>query len=303
MRAKFFLGLLLYFCFAFDHNHAQSKDTAFYLWTKDNPIQEELLFLDTESISMSNFRTLQPTKLLVHGFNDDGKCRWVKLTRDSFLAMEDVNVISLDWEALAGMDYFEAASNSRQVGFVLGDFISLLVESVGVPWENLHVIGFSLGAQTVGHAGHYLNGQLPRITGIDPAGFLFHTSPEEERLSKEDAQFVDIIHTAGLWIGTDEQIGHVDFYPNGGKAPQPNCENEDIGLGCSHQRGPDLFAESITSNFSFRAVRCTSWENFQSGLCDGEQDNFLGNSANPQYPGMFFLKTNGQSPFAIDHEK
>lgn len=96
--------------------------------------------------------------------------------------------------------------------------------------------------------------RTPKITG-----FLFHSEPKEGKLSEDDAQFVDVIHTAGLWIGTDEkvkilffwqnipislilnqlQVGHVDFYPNGGKAPQPGCEHEDsFGLDCSHARAP-----------------------------------------------------------------
>ena len=96
-------------------------------------------------------------------------------------------------------------------------------------------------------------------------GFLSHTAPPEEKLSPDDAQFVDVIHSAGLWMGTDEKVyyikypsivpnyffllffflffckkvGQVDFYPNGGQAHQPGCENEDpLGLGCSHARAP-----------------------------------------------------------------
>ena len=37
-------------------------------------------------------------------------------------------------------------------------------------------------------------------------GFLFHTVPPSEKLSTEDAKFVDVIHSAGLWIGTDEVV-------------------------------------------------------------------------------------------------
>ena len=37
-------------------------------------------------------------------------------------------------------------------------------------------------------------------------GFLSHTAPPEEKLSPDDAQFVDVIHSAGLWMGTDEKV-------------------------------------------------------------------------------------------------
>ena len=41
-------------------------------------------------------------------------------------------------------------------------------------------------------------------------------------------------------------MGQVDFYPNGGMAPQPGCENEDpLGIDCSHARAP----VSFLSNF------------------------------------------------------
>ena len=35
---------------------------------------------------------------------------------------------------------------------------------------------------------------------------MFHTLPDDEKLSKESAKFVDVIHAAGLWIGTDEVV-------------------------------------------------------------------------------------------------
>ena len=34
-------------------------------------------------------------------------------------------------------------------------------------------------------------------------GPMFHTVPHEERLSPEDAELVDVIHTAGRWLGMD----------------------------------------------------------------------------------------------------
>ena len=153
-------------------------------------------------------------------------------------------MISVDWATLAGpQPFYEiAAANTKPVGYLAADFISYLVDIFDASsLEDFHPVGFSLGGQVVGHLGYRLNGTLPRITGLDPAGPLFHTVPPNERLDKSDADFVDVVHTAGLWIGTDETVGHVDFYPNGGHAPQPGC-HDDIGLGCSHQRAPVTFA-------------------------------------------------------------
>ena len=55
------------------------------------------------------------------------------------------------------------------------------------------------------------------------------------RLDPTDALFVDVIHSAGRWVGDDDVLGHVDFFPNGGRAPQPGCANkESFDLTCSH---------------------------------------------------------------------
>ena len=32
---------------------------------------------------------------------------------------------------------------------------------------------------------------------------MFHLAPPEERLDADDAELVDVIHTAGRWIGMD----------------------------------------------------------------------------------------------------
>ncbi len=147
----------------------------------------------------------------------------------------------MDWRKLANTYpfYNKAAANTKPVGYYTADLINSLVRQRGANLSQIHPIGFSLGAQVAGHLGYKLTGLtglLPRITGLDPAGFLFHNVPPSERLDPSDAAFVDVIHSAGLWIGMDEAVGHVDFYPNQGHHPQPGCEDEGFGLDCSHQR-------------------------------------------------------------------
>lgn len=57
---------------------------------------------------------------------------------------------------------------------------------------------------------------------MDPASPGFECIPiQKDRLNKEDAEFVDVIHTAGGTLGFLDSMGHVDFFPNGGIAPQP----------------------------------------------------------------------------------
>lgn len=92
--------------------------------------------------------------------------------------------------------------------------------------------------------------KLGRITGLDPASPCFyHFNPSGPKfaggtlrsLSKTDARFVDVIHTNGGQLGVKEEIGHYDFYPNGGEE-QPGCGDN---MKCSHERAPKLFAETI----------------------------------------------------------
>jgi hypothetical protein len=69
--------------------------------------------------------------------------------------------------------------------------------------------------------------------GLDPAGPLFEGYDTSVRLDKSDANYVDVIHSNGEAIyvggfGIAEPIGHVDFYPNGGRA-QRGCSNIVVG--------------------------------------------------------------------------
>lgn len=61
---------------------------------------------------------------------------------------------------------------------------------------------------------------------LDPAGPSFYDSDLPDRLDASDALFVDVLHTDGAsriisGFGHLDELGHVDFYPNGGSA-QPS---------------------------------------------------------------------------------
>ena len=92
---------------------------------------------------------------------------------------------------------------------------------------SINRLGHSLGAHTCGYASNAINNKMNRISGLDPAGPLFAGKRTVVRLDRDDADFVDVIHSntevaLGLGLGTVDESGDVDFYVNGGQS-QPGC--------------------------------------------------------------------------------
>lgn len=152
----------------------------------------------------------------------------------------------MDWARGAGFNYGTAVANSelvgRQLALVLLDTVNL-----GIDPADIHVIGFSLGAHVAGCASELLkrkNLLLGRITGLDPASpfFRHHLFREKSRkLDATDAHLVDVIHTDGSQdfadgFGLLKPIGHIDFFPNGGRE-QPGCTDVKNSVVVSHLKG------------------------------------------------------------------
>lgn len=137
----------------------------------------------------------------------------------------EYNIISVDYGPLALEPcYLQAVRNLPTVARCTAKLIDTIVERLQFKLRQFHIIGFSLGAQVAGQVSNYVkSGRLTRITGLDPAKPLFILAPDDHRLSKADAMFVDVIHTDVLQRGILQPIGHADFYVNGG-IEQPGCK-------------------------------------------------------------------------------
>lgn len=139
-------------------------------------------------------------------------------------------------------------------------------------------------------------GRVGTIVALDMAGPGFEVSAKNpNRLRKDDADYVECIHTTGKSLGLYDPICTADIYPNGG-VKQPGCLPLIKDL-CAHSRAWELFAESLTSQFV--AYQCESIEEMRSGSCNGTEIVMGGDEFEEKrnMTGIFYLETNAESPF------
>uniref|UniRef100_A0A8C6Q5U1 Lipoprotein lipase n=1 Tax=Nothobranchius furzeri TaxID=105023 RepID=A0A8C6Q5U1_NOTFU len=208
--------------------------------------------------------------------------------------------------------------------FVLG-----FQDELQLPWERIHLLGYSLGAHVAGIAGGLTDNKISRITGLDPAGPTFEHADEQSTLSRGDAQFVDVLHTntrgsPDRSIGIQRPVGHIDIYPNGGTF-QPGCDIQNTLLGialegikglqnmdqlvkCSHERSIHLFIDSlVNTQQKSMAYRCNSKDTFNKGMCLScrkNRCNMLGyniNKVRTARSTKMFLKTRDMMPYKVFH--
>ncbi|TEA41708.1 hypothetical protein DBR06_SOUSAS1510114, partial [Sousa chinensis] len=295
-------------------------DTHFLLYTNENPNNyQRINVTDLSTIEASNFQLDRKTRFVIHGFLDKGEEDWIIDLCKKMFKVEKVNCMCVDWKRGARTGYTQAVHNTRVVGAEIAYLIQGLSVNPrlghilwvggrergrpaprgtqgqpGDPWtqlgygpENVHLIGHSLGAHTAAEAGRRLGGRVGRITGLDPAQPCFQGTPEEVRLDPSDAMFVDVIHTDSapiipfLGFGMSQKVGHLDFYPNGGRE-MPGCQKNALStiidingiwegtqdfVACNHIRSYKYYSSSILSPDGFLGYPCASYNEFQESGC------------------------------------
>lgn len=114
-------------------------------------------------------------------------------------------------------------------GYYVAAVIAKIHKEKNIPLAKFHFIGHSLGSHVAGFTGKkvkQLTGSKMRlITAPDPAGpeFEIPLKDKNNRLSDEDAEIVEAIHTNIGANGFLKPIGTIDFYVNGGGPVQPGC--------------------------------------------------------------------------------
>lgn len=129
----------------------------------DNPLK-----LDSKNVTNSQFRPNRPVYILIHGYTGHRDFAPNNYIRPVLLqeTNKDPVVISMDYGSLVPYPcYVTAVENLPLASKCLGYFINNLVDSGSVNNNDIHLIGFSLGAQVAGQTANYVNQKLSHITG------------------------------------------------------------------------------------------------------------------------------------------
>ncbi|KAM9034397.1 lipase member I-like [Sarcophilus harrisii] len=218
----------------------------------------------------TNFNITKKTVWIIHGYRPTGSSpSWLPIFLERLLK-KDVNTIVVDWNwGATTFIYQRAVQNTRKVAIFLKKHIDIMLK-FGASLDSFHFIGVSLGAHISGFVGQMFKGQVGRITGLDPAGPFFSQKPPHKRLDYTDAQFVDVIHSDSNALGIKQPLGHIDFYPNGGKT-QPGCPKSIFSgasfIKCDHQRAVYLFMTSLETKCDITAYPCYSYMDYRKGKC------------------------------------
>ncbi|CAG0879030.1 unnamed protein product [Darwinula stevensoni] len=282
------------------------------LYTRGNPVEAEPLHPNKQWNS-THFKRGKPIKIIIHGFGASGKDVFAVQTKNAFLRHDDMNVIILDWAGLARGTLLAYPLVMRRSKYVASEIARLIVrmsEELETGPEKVHMIGLSLGSNIASLASRMVMETTPgrhpvkRITGLDPT-LLFNFDCDDciGGMKKEDAEFIDVIHT-NIWaIGLSDPVGHVDFFPNGGLV-QPGCTDEHglwnvyELLHCPHVRAWLYYLESINHPYDFMGRPCSSWEVYESGNCSQSTPLVpMGYHTPHRARGEFYLKTNAKPPF------
>jgi len=269
------------------------------LYTNSNPSSPQTINPDSAAtLKNSNFNKANPTRIIIHGWQNNAESDVNVVLRSAYLAAGKYNVISVDWSDKAEtINYAAAVLRVSGVGKQVATFIDFLNKEGGMSFATLWLNGHSLGAHVSGYAGKNVkNGRIAQITGLDPALPGFSYDKPSDRLNQNDAGYVESIQTCGGLLGFLDPIGKGAFYPNGGKV-QPGC-GIDLTGSCAHSRSFEYLGEAIRQN-DFPTMKCGNWQQAVDKSCGstyssvrmGAASNYV--SAN----GDFYVPVNSKAPF------
>ncbi|XP_067004304.2 pancreatic triacylglycerol lipase [Anabrus simplex] len=282
----------------FGYDVAKSVSLLFLNGTTPDDYEEFPLAESRRILNNSAFDINNVTVIYMHGFTEEYQAESVQTVMGAYLQRGGFNLIVVDARrAMSGINYLVALKTVPTLTKAVAAAVDNMVRS-GLDLSRIHIIGHSLGGQAAGYLGMYIkSGLVHRITALDPSAF--NIAGLRRPLDEKVAEMVDIIHTDIGFLGDLSPALAIDFYPNGGRSPQPGCGIDTVL--CNHQRSWEYYSESVLYEEAFPAVKCDDWKSFTEGKCDMNANGpvYMGILCNTNAVGKYYLRTNDKPPFGL----
>lgn len=127
-----------------------SKIVSFYIInTKDG--ESFKIPLVNGSYQIEHFDQTKPTRVIIHGFWNSHTSRINKAMKAAYLTNFDVNLIIVNYSRISrDVCYKIARSRVGMLGRKIASFLDHVLGTDEFQWENLAIIGHSLGGHTAG---------------------------------------------------------------------------------------------------------------------------------------------------------
>nr|CAI5830413.1 unnamed protein product [Callosobruchus analis] len=244
-----------------------------------------------------------PLKVVIHGWQSTGSDDFIRHFAESYHSIGIENVVGVDWSNHSKRNYLHSARATKKVGETVAEFILNTLGSDAAKLDYVHIIGHSLGAQVAGFAGKHIylttGRKVGRITALDAAGPLFEIPiklPTTRRVSKDDAKYMEGIHTNVGFLGFLAPFADADYFINFGGPIQPGCREINIfdAFVCSHGKSYVIYNNTITSK-NYIGIQCSDPLRAISSLCNNNKRVVMGEHSSLGIIGQYFVRVNAEN--------
>lgn len=130
---------------------------SFYVYNKNNENPTAILLSQSETItSLTDFDISLPTVVLIHGWHDTYDTSFAVEAGRKYMSLSNANVISVNWDETAQLEYLEAYAAVSKIGKYLGQFLQDISATYDYSLDKVTLVGHSLGAHIAGFAGNVI---------------------------------------------------------------------------------------------------------------------------------------------------
>lgn len=118
--------------------------------------------ISANGLFLSEFDAQKQLKVIIHGWNTNRHQLAISPVRNAYLDQNKHNMLAADWANIASKPYPIARNLTRALGYRIGSILSTFLANMNISFDQVHVIGHSLGAHIAGNIGKYFGGKLSR---------------------------------------------------------------------------------------------------------------------------------------------